>query len=281
MPLITVELPGLTLTNAPNQRVPFLLDLQNWHDGSETFRSSEQRENGVGLHRDDDPEEGGRYPIVIGHLNSMQAGDEWELRDKVMALKNLDEFDLVVTDPTGSWRSTVAVSGKIRFTPFNDGWANFQIPLEAEDPRKYGPKIVQSVGLPSAGIGMSDPFTDPLDEGDPGSLGRIVCVNSGGAPTEPTVTIYGGVSEGFEVLCMEHARVVRVTRPIPDGSYVTVDMGSGEVWIDGQSILPSSYVPVSEWFEIGPGETCTIQWTPLGTITGTPHMDTEHAEAIW
>ncbi len=281
MPHITVELPGLTLTNELGQDGPFLRDLRNWHDGTETRRNSEQRETGFGLYRDDDPEEAGRYPIVYGRLLTRRVGDEWPVRAAVMALKNLPTFEIAVTDPTGRWRAEVALSGKPAFDLHDDGWADFEIPLEAADPRKYGPLIIQTVGLPTPGVGMSDPFTDPIDEGDPGNLGRIVCTNTGGAPTSPKVTIYGGVSEGFELLCMEHARVVRVTRPIPDGSHVTVDMGSGEVWIDDQSILPASYVPVSEWFEIGAGETCTIQWTPLGITTGAPRMETEHAGAIW
>lgn len=278
-PHVVVELPGLTLTNEPRQRVAYLRDLRNWHNASETLRDSEQRENGIGLFPDDDPAEAGRYPIVYGSLHSFVAGEEWALRDVVMSLKNFDTFPIRVTDPSGTWTSKVAVSGQIQFDINGDGWADFEIPLEAADPRKYGPTRTIVVGPPTPGVGMSDPFTDPFDEGSPGNLGRAVCENTGNAPTEPTVTIYGGLTEGFELLCMEHARVVRVTRPIPDGSYVTVDMGAGEVWIDGQSVLPSSYVPIAEWFQIGPGETCTIQWTPLGTLTGTPRMSVEYAEA--
>lgn len=277
----TVSLPGLTLTNEFSRDVPYVVEVTNWDNASETVRESERRESGFGLYSDDDPEEDGRYPVVYGRYSAHPHGDVCSLREAVMALKNLDRFEMAVTDASGTWRIDVAVSGKIVFEIHDDGWADFEIPLEAADPRKYGPLITQTVGVPSPGVGMSDPFTDPIDEGDPGNLGRIVCVNTGGAPTSPKVIIYGGVSEGFELLCMEHARVVRVTRPIPDGSHVTVDMGSGEVWIDDQSILPASYVPVSEWFEIGAGETCTIQWTPYGAQSGTPRMRVEHAEASW
>ena len=282
MPHVSVELPGLTLTNEPGQRDrAFLVDIRNWHDASETKRDSEQRENGLGLYRDDDPEEAGRYPIIYGRLLSRREGDEWPLRAAVMALKNHRTFELAVTDPTGRWRSEVAVSGRIVFDIHDDGWCDFEIPLEAADPRKYGPLQVITVGPPSEGIGMSDPFTDPFDEGDPGNPGRAVCVNKGGAPTEPVVKVYGGVSEGFELLCLEHARVVRVTRPIPPESWVTVDMNSGNVWIDDQSILPATYTPTTQWFQIAAGEMCTIQWAPLGIQTGDPRMRVEFSEADW
>lgn len=282
MPHVMVELPGLTLTNEPGQRDhAFLVDLKNWHSATETKRDSEQRENGLGLFRDDDPEEGGRYPIVYGRLLSLKEGDEWPLRAAVMALKNLKTFDLAVTDPTGRWRAEVAVSGRIVFDIHNDGWCDFEIPLEAADPRRYGPKQTLTTGLPTVGVGMSDPFTDPFDEGAPGNLGRVECMNTGTAPSEPVVRVYGGVADGFELTCMETARVVRVTRPIPDGSWVTVDMGSGEVWIDEQSILPATYVPVSEWFQVPAGGVCTIQWAPLGAVTGSPRMEVEFAEASW
>lgn len=281
MPAVTVELPGLTLTNEPGQQVPYLSDLKNWHDGTTTLRESEQRENGLGLYRDDDPEEAGRYPIVYGGLRSLQSGSEWTLREQVMALKNLEQFDLVVTDPTGVWRAEVVLSGKLVFEIHDDGWADFEIPLEAADPRKYGPVQISSTGVPVAGIGIADPLLDPIQEEGGGNLARVTVHNGGDAPMEPTVRIRGGVTEGFELLCIESARVIRCTRPIPDGSVVRVDNAEGVVWIDEQSPLPSTYLPTAEWFQVGPGETCTIQWTPLGATTGTPVMEVEWAEAAW
>lgn len=282
MPHVKVELPGLTLTNEPGQRDrAFLVDLKNWHSATETKRDSEQRENGLGLYRDDDPEEGGRYPIVYGRLLSRREGDEWPLRAAVMALKNLPTLELAVTDPTGRWQAEVAVSGRIVFEIHDDGWADFEIPLEADDPRRYGARRVLSTGVPTPGVGIADPLIDPVQEGAAGNLGRVSLVNGGTAPSEPMVRVSGGLSEGFEVLCVETARMVRVVRPIPDGSVVDVDMGSGTVWIDQQSPLAATYVPVAEWISVGPGETCTLQFTPYGVQSGTPTMTVEFAEASW
>jgi len=115
----------------------------------------------------------------------------------------------------------------------------------------------------------------------PGNPGRIELTNTGTAPAEPMVRVTGGLSEGFELLCIETGDVVRVTRPIPDGSVIDVDMGAGQVWIDQQSPLSAMYVPVAEWFSVKPGHTCTIQFTPLGVQSGTPTMSVEFAEASW
>lgn len=276
-----VELPGLTLSSEPGHTDLHLIDLRNYHDGSSTNRKSEQRENGYGLFPDDDPQEDGAYPIVIGKLTSLVPGSEFELRDKVMALKNLPSFTLTVTNISGTWNMGVAITGNIVYRIKGSGWAYFEIPLEAADPRKYGPKQTLVVAPPAPGVGMSDPFTDPFDEGSEGSSGRAVCVNVGIAPTEPIVKIYGGMDEGFELTFMEQARVVRVTRPIPPGSWVTVNHSTGEVWIDEQSLLSSEYVPVGEWFQIGPGKTGTIQWEPKGAVSGAPEMVVEFASAKW
>lgn len=120
-----------------------------------------------------------------------------------------------------------------------------------------------------------------IDTGTPGNPGRVALTNTGTAPSEPMVRVTGGLSEGFELLCIETGDVVRVTRPIPDGSVIDVDMGAGQVWIDQQSPLSAMYVPVAEWFSVKPGHTCTIQFTPFGVVTGTPTMSVEFAEASW
>lgn len=120
-----------------------------------------------------------------------------------------------------------------------------------------------------------------VDASAEGNLGRVSVVNGGNAPTEPTVTVTGGLSGGFELLCIETGRVVRVTRPIPDGSQISIAMGSGEIWIDGQSPVPAQFAPVTEWIQVQPGQTCTIQFTPLGVVSGTPTMTAKWAGADW
>ncbi len=283
MSRVIVELPSLFLDNEETEDGFQLADVEGWWDTVTPRDESEARERGHGDFGQDEIFQDARHVTITGMYQSYADPSLlFSARDQLAALHGQIDMPLVVTDEKGTWRSAVKLVSKIAWdVDYAPGCASFEFTVKADDPRKYGPLITQTVGVPSPGVGMSDPFTDPIDEGDPGNLGRIICTNTGGAPTSPKVTIYGGVGEGFELLCMEHARVVRVTRPIPAGSHVTVDMGSGEVWIDDQSILPASYVPVSEWFEIGAGETCTIQWTPLGTITGSPHMDIEHAEASW
>lgn len=281
MPHIRVELPGLTLDNEFQETTAYLRDLRNWHNASETIRESEQRESGYGMFQDDDPAEAGRFPIVYGKLLAYREGDVWELRRQVMSLKSLKSFEMRVTDPSGAKRAQVAISGQIQFDIMDDGWCEFEIPLEAEDPRLYGPRVTAETGIPTSGVGIADPMLDPLQEGEEGNAGRVRLQNTGTAPSEPSTIVHGGVSGGFDLLCIESSRVVTVTRPIPDGSFVLIDHARGEVWLDGESLLPTTYIPSAEWFEVGPGESCTIQWRPLGALTGTPRMVVEFAEASW
>lgn len=277
--MVEVRLPGVVIATTGS---PFALaKLVGFTDSADPRIESEARENGHGDYAQSDVYQAARYVTVEGDYYQ-QADEDLFAAGEVLKQLHGAEFEVEIVAGGRVYRSAVRLASKVSWdVDVAPGLVPFEFTLKADDPRWYGPLITQTVGVPSPGVGMSDPFTDPIDEGDPGNLGRIVCTNTGGAPTSPKVTIYGGVSEGFELLCMEHARVVRVTRPIPDGSHVTVDMGSGEVWIDDQSILPASYVPVSEWFEIGAGETCTIQWTPHGAQSGTPRMLVEHAEASW
>src|SRR5690606_294433 len=72
-------------------------------------------------------------------------------------------------------------------------------------------------------------LSDASDQGNPG---RVTLTNTGTAPTEPVVKIYGGITEGFELLHIETGHIIRCTRPIPDGSYIRVDNAAGELWID-------------------------------------------------
>lgn len=281
--LVTVELPGLTITNDPdNWQTARLTDLKGWHDAPETRRQSELREYGYGVYPDDDPVENARYPIIYGTLLSLHAGDEWPLRDTIMRLKNLPRFTFTVTDPTGAWSSEVAVSGRIVFELQDDGWCRFEIPLEAADPRKYGALQTTTVNVPApTGIGMSDPFTDPFDEGEQGGLGRVVCINRGTAPSEPTITITGSLPNGFEITHLETGRVIQVTRNLPDATNITIDNRVGEVRVDGSSLVPAADIPIADWFQIGAGETGTLQWRPLGDAGENARMRVDFREATW
>lgn len=143
--------------------------------------------------------------------------------------------------------------------------------LQAPDPLMYGSLVSGTTGVPTPGVGIADPLTDPVSEGSPGNLGRVVIQNTGTAPTAVTITVTGGLAEGVEVLVIESGQVLRLERLIPNGSQVVFKSRTGRVQLDGQSDV-TGFLTVDDWPQIPAGATRTFQFAPLGETSGTPQM---------
>ena len=152
--------------------------------------------------------------------------------------------------------------------------------VQAPDPLAYGPTVTASTGVPTAGVGVADPITDPFSEGAPGNLGRVTFTNPGTAPTSVTVVVAGGLSEGVEIRVVETGEILRLERLIPDGSVVTFRSRTGRAVIDGQSDV-TGFLTVDAWPQVPAGATRTFQFTPLGAQSGTPSMSVSAAPAYF
>ena len=283
MSQITVTVPGVVLDNSLFSDGFQLSDIEGWWDSADPRIDSEPREFGHGDFGQDDVFQGARFVTVTGTFQSYSDPDAiFSARDTLTALHEVGVFPFTVTDPRAQGTVFARLASRVSWDEdYAPGCARFEFTVKADDPRVYGPAQVGSTGVPTAGIGVADPIIDPFSEGAPGNLGRVTVVNTGTAPSEPRVRVTGGLSGGFELRHIEVGRVIRVTREIFDGSFVDIDMGSGAVWIDDQSPVPASDVPVSEWVSVAPGATATLQFTPLGVVTGTPTMTVEWAVASW
>lgn len=284
MSRITVDLPeGLQLDNEQFSDGWQLNNITGWWDTTTPRLEDEPREHGHGDHDQDEVFLSARYFTVTGVFQSYADPDALATaRAALDVMHGRPGFEVTVTDEAGPLRSTAKLASRIGWDRNRaPGCAYFEFTLKADDPRRYGPLQVLSAGAPTPGVGIADPVLDPVQEGDAGNLGRVELVNTGSAPSEPLVRVAGGSEEGFELRCIETAQIVRVIRPVPDGSVIEVRMIDGTVWIDGESPLAATYVPVAEWISVGPGETCTLQYTPLGTLSGSPHMDVFWAVARW
>jgi hypothetical protein len=279
---IIVTVPGVTFDNMLFGDGWQLGELEGWWDTTKPRVGSDPRPEWHGDFGQDNVYLEPRFITVSGVFQSRENPDlVMSARDAIAALHEAGEFDFTVSDGVVG-RVTARLASELLWdVDYAPGCAWFEFTVKADDPRKYGQKQTLSTGAPTAGVGIADPLLDPIQEGAAGNLGRVELVNAGTAPSEPMVRVSGGLSEGFELLCIETGSVVRVTRPIPDGSVIDIDMGAGQVWIDQQSPLSAMYVPVAEWFSVKPGATCTIQFTPLGVVTGTPMVTVEFAEASW
>jgi len=279
---IIVTVPGVSFDNMLFGDGWQLGELEGWWDTTKPRIGSDPRPEWHGDFGQDNVYLEPRFITVSGVFQSRENPDlVTSARDAITALHEAGEFDFTVSDGAVG-RVTARLASEVLWdVDYAPGCASFEFTVKADDPRRYGAKQTYSTGVPTPGVGIADPFLDPVQEGAAGNLGRVELTNTGTAPSEPKVRVTGGLSEGFEVLCVETARIVRVTRPIPDGSVIDIDMGSGAVWIDQQSPLAATYVPVAEWISVAPGETCTLQFTPLGVQSGVPMMTVEFAEASW
>lgn len=276
---VSVVLPGVTIASDGSQYA--LKNLVGLTDSVDPRLLNEAREFGHGDFEQDDVFQAARYITVEGEFHPADDVEKFTGGDVLKALHG-QSFELYAVAPDGVRRVQVVLASRVEWDAnVGPGVVPFEFTVKADDPRVYGPAQVGSTGVPTAGVGVADPIIDPFSEGAPGNLGRVAIVNTGTAPSEPRVRVTGGLSGGFELRHIEVGRVIRVTREIFDGSFIDIDMGSGAVWIDDQSPVPASDVPVSEWVSVAPGATATLQFTPLGVVTGTPTMTVEWAVASW
>ncbi|MGG7510959.1 hypothetical protein [Plantibacter sp. YIM 135249] len=270
--MITVELPGLTLTNQAGQVAEYLQDLIGWFDGVDLDTKTVQRPRGDGFFGNARTYKSGRFVSVLGARANV--GDDlavFDLQERVMALQNLvGQFPVSVTSPKGTLTAQVELGGQPQFSLIQqDGVAEFTIPLLARDPRKYGPaEVAGPMGVPTAGVGILSPITSPVTTGAPGNSGQVVTTNTGRAETWSVIDITGGLSGGFELTCSTGA-IVRFERVIPNGSTVHVDLKRMTAVLDGQNSV-GSYLTRRESWSVPPGGSRTIQFNPLGVVTGTP-----------
>lgn len=283
MSRITAQLPGVLMDTMLFSDGWQLQNVEGWLDTTNPRLENEGREWGHGDYGQAEAFLEPRYITLTGVFQCREdPGMLFTGRDGLTVLHQLESFPLVLASEATSGTYMVRLASKVSWDADHAlNAAQFEVTLKADDPRTYGAAQSSVTGPPTPGVGVADPVLDPFQEGEPGNLGRVTVTNGGTAPSEPTVTVTGGLAGGFELLCIETARVVRVTRPVPEGSSIRVDMGSGEIWIDGQSPVPAQFTPVTEWMQVLPGETCTIQFTPLGVVTGSPSMTVEWAEASW
>lgn len=274
--MIRVDLPGLTVTNQPNQYVPYLMDT-NWFDSAESVIDADDRSSGEGSFDVDMPQIRPRFDwFTIGLVDPGDGSAVFVLHDIVMALQELiDPFEVTVTDPRGSRSATEWLAGKIEFPiEDEDGVAQTTIPLKAADPKRYGPLVTPApvTGLPKPGGGIVYPIVYPIGYGAAGDPGRLVLTNPGTAATIPDLLIDGGLGGGFQLDAVETADRIRFERVIPDGSTVTLHQSENQASIDGDSNIVSTFLTQSDLIVVPPRGTVTIQFNSIGTVTGTPRL---------
>jgi hypothetical protein len=277
---VILRLPGLPDIRTDNGGDGWsLMGLEGWDDTTEPRLVNEARVAGDGDLDEDPIFVDARYVIVslaVGHRGRPDL-----TRKAQRALRALgsirEDFRVEIEDEDGPLTASMKLASKIRWD-YSRGMQLVQceFSLKADDPRRYSREITATTGIPLPGTGVVDPITDPFTDGEPGYPGQVVLANDGDASTTPNLLVSGGLSQGFEIIAIERNRRIRLDRPVPEGSTVTIDMRRGQAWIDGVSPIS---LTVSEWWTIRPGETVTLQFVPLGETTGDPELTAIYSKA--
>lgn len=230
-------------------------DLKGWNSGSPIRGALTDRPTSDGAFGITRAYRSSRVMTLTGHL---LADSEIELVGLMRELAAIQPggapFVLSVDDAAGTLTSEVTVNGTPLVEQLDETSAEFEIPLLAPDPVKYGPTVATAISLPSSGGGFVYPAYEPLgyaNYGPLGNLGRAVISNAGTADVWPV----------FE---------------FADEHVVSVDAASGGVLVDGQSDGGSSLLR-SEWFPIPAGSSVTVQFSSGGGVLEVKCIETGQA----
>lgn len=198
---------------------------------------------------------------------------------------------MTVTDEEGPLRRSVSV----RFIDIPDDHGrtdfSFSVDMVAPDPFAYGPWVAETTGIPTQSTGLSWPLGTARpdatagadvpfwDWGTDGNTGRASAVNHGNGDTYSELEVTGGLSGGFLLTWVPTGDEIRFERQILDGSVVTLNPRTGRATIDDQSDV-SGYLTRANWWPVEAGESGQVQFTPLGTVTGTPTLTVRTASAF-
>lgn len=155
------------------------------------------------------------------------------------------------------------------------GLATARVQLRAPDPVLVEDAGTLRTTFPVAAGGLQFPLytngagtaTGYLDYGAPSPSGRLTLTNRGEAEVSPPYTITGPVpAAGFEIAKVGTSRRLRFEAPVAAGSSLVLDSSDGTAVIDGVADRGGA-LTWRDWWVIGPHESVTIAFTPLGATT--------------
>lgn len=152
-----------------------------------------------------------------------------------------------------------------------NGITQFEIPLKAADPRKYGGNLASGyVNLPTASGGRTYPRKYPLVYAS-GSNGILSLTNGGDYSTPALITWYGAIdAPGVEHL--ESGSVLQFLLTLTDGETLQVDLDARTVLQDGSASRRYAMTQSSNWFFVLPGNNSFRLLGTQGAGTNKPYM---------
>ena len=273
--MTTVSFSGITFDDQSVDGF-HLSKLVGWYDAPAARFDADDRPQGDGKFRQKRVYRSARVVSVEGSWTGSSVTDAYAAREQLMAVQASGaESSFTVADPLGVRSSSVSLTTA---PTADDGlyqpFFKFAFDVVAPDPVKYGQAQSQTtpVPTPSSGLvwplGSSSPY---FNWGTAGNTGQISLTNAGTAQSWPSLTVAGGLSGGFILTWVPTGDQLIYSVPIPDGSSVNLNSRTGRATMNGASDV-TGFLTTSNWWSLAAGQTGLVQFTPVGTQTGTPTL---------
>ncbi|MFP7833138.1 hypothetical protein [Marisediminicola sp. LYQ134] len=306
--MTTAEIGGLTFQGTRQPNGLHFRRIIDWDSLPESKNQEEDRPNDHGSFGGGEDFRRGATTSIEGWFQGEDREEALLARRQILGALQGQDRRITVTDELGPTSRDVSVR---RVTLGDIFGFRFEISVDmfAKDPRRYGPEVPESTGIPVAGgglqwqVGSSGTFGGsgffggdtifggsdtgsaglvwPITWESGGSDGRITVENDGNADTYSLLEITGGLEDGFSAVEVGTGREIRFERFIDSASTVYLNPRTGAAYIDEPGNDVSGYLTRADWFSIPPGGTSVIQFFPLGTVTGTPTLTARTAPAFW
>lgn len=216
-------------------------------------------------------------PVVTGQYYGASAADALAQRNRLNALfSDGQAVTMRVTDELGATTRQVWLLEASSTFRYDLSHFPFDLALVAPDPRRYGPTVSDSEGMPAAGSGLVWNLGTSgsglyFDWGTAGVEGIVQFTNTGSASTFPRIEVGGAGSfdaAGFRITEIETGRELTFVRSTNFGDVVTFDSRTQRATL-GQGDV-TAFLLSRDFFSIPAGATRRYQINPLGGVTGSP-----------
>lgn len=194
-------------------------------------------------------------PVALsGKVTAPSSAQLSDAIDRLSEACSLTGTTLTVVEGGRARSCTVRRQGEVLVSWTSDKTATWSIQVTAPDPRKYGPMVSQTAGLPSSSGGVTWPITWPvrwtgvtnsgvLSIPNLGNIDAPVLIRIDGPCVAPSITHIGanGVPE-----------VWATSQTLGAGEFLVIDMENKRVLANGQSSR-AGYVTSRGWFSVTPG----------------------------
>lgn len=284
----TVQIEGLTFSSEPGAGDPWkLTDLAGWYSSPTVSTQMDQAPLSDFAFGPARSYRGSKTlsleGVTYGQSAAATIQNAWQELAAMSA--HGEAMTLTVTDELDTKTMTVWLASAPQVLPFAPGRAKFQIPLVANDGRKYAPGrdvfiMPRGTVLDGLHFPLGDASTGYLYFGTFSQSGITYITNGGTADTWPVFEVQGQIdSLGFTIISDSDA--ITYVGAVGQGASVTLSpYAGGRATTNSGADVTSSLSQVS-WPVLRPGERREFQFFANGASSATAGMTLTVSDAFW